>query len=168
MTFTNENQVSVIVPAIDLNAYVLGTSSSPISFKNYNHATVILSLGVTNTSSAVTPVWKKATTAAGCATGTAFACKYRYCLGAGDTFSALATYGASGVAFGSGGTIDYDTGGGVIIWEIDASDLGPTDAYPYCWAQLTGTVSSHSALGCIVAIMSEPRYSAAIMPTALA
>jgi len=85
----------------------------------------------------------------------------------GDTLETLTTLPATGVSLGTGKTLDITGDNAIVVVEIDATDLAPTAANPYDTVKIGFTFNSNSVLLGCVAILSEPRYAQASLPTAI-
>ncbi len=172
MIFTENNKVVRVYGPIDATGATMNTT--PVCMKGYNHVTFILQFGVCSDTAATSTnlIAYKALTAATCtnSAGVAFATQgYRAEItGSGDTLEALTAMPATGVSVGHGNTLDITTGGNFIVVEIDGSNLSPTVGAEYDWVSLSAIWAGQATLLCIAAILSEPRYSAASMPTAIA
>ena len=172
MIFTERNKVVNAIPPIDGNNTAI--ASDIISMKNYNHLCFILTFGVVNASSSASTgtgsesnliayKGENVTTAA-----TAFACKYRAeVTAAGDTLEELTALPTTGVSMGTGNTLDITGDSATIVVEVDASDLAPTVSNPYDTVKIAFRFSAHSILLSAVAVLSQPRYADAALPTAI-
>ena len=151
--FSEQNQI-VMALAPDADRWTGNPATDIINTKNYGHVTFIVMEGVGGTGTTtltveecddVTPT-----------NSTAIAFKYRLAT-SGDTFGALTSIASTG----------YLTIGGankMVIIEVEAADL--SDGFPFVRVQTTEDDST-AIDGAIIAICSKPRYSQAIMPTAI-
>lgn len=161
------SQVKIVnaIPAVDGNNTAV--ASDIISMKGYGHATFILSFGVVNaSSSAVTGTGSESNLIAykgedvtTCTT--AFIAKYR-AVTSGDTIGDLTELPVLGVSLGTGNTIDVTGDNAMVIVEIDATDLAPTEANPYDTVKIGFRFSAHSVLLSAICILSQPRYEEGI------
>ena len=153
MLFSQKNQiVQALAPDADL--YAANPATDVISTANYNHVTFIIQEGAGGTGTVKIQV-EECTSAAG-AGNTAIAFKYRVA-SSGDTFAALTDSDSAGYTTTAGANKQ-------VLVEIDAAEL--SDGSPFVRLQLT-EVANDPCDAAVVAIVSEPRYSAATMPTAL-
>jgi len=163
MIFSQEHQIVPCLYSVDNNAGA-ATVCDIVSLAKYRHATFILNFGVVDDSMTGTLIAYKGEDFTTCTT--AFAAKYRY--GATtDTLAALTTLAVTGVSLATGAAADVVTDNTLIVVEVDAEDLAPTAANPYHTVRVGWTNSAHSTLVGIICILSEPRYAAATMPTAI-
>jgi len=168
MVGTFLNKVVNILPPADYNNSTM--TSDIVSMKGYDHCTIILNFGATNTNAATTTnlIVYKGENVTTCTTATPVR-GYRIELDAtADTLGVLTAMPATGVSLGVGNTEDIGTGGGFMVVEIDAENLEPTIGNPYdtvkvscVWADATSCILGG------VAVLSKPRYAKAAMPTAI-
>ena len=151
--FSQRNQ---IVMALEPNAdrYDGTPTSDVIAMKHYRHVTFILQEGAGGTGTVKIEVEECTSSAA--AGNTAIAFNYRVA-SSGDTFGALTAATSAGFTTTAGANKQ-------VLIEIDAAEL--SDGSPFVRLQLTEVANDPCDAG-IVAICSEPRYSAEIMPTAI-
>ena len=158
MIFTQKHQV-VMALAPDADQYAADPSTDVINMKLFGHCTFVLEEGAGGTGT-VKIVAQACDNVAG-DNPTAINFRYRVTAAAGgDTFGALTetTVAADG----------YTTVAGAqkqLVIEIDAAEL--PDGQPCVYLDLTEVVDDPCDAG-ILAILSEPRYAAETMPTAIA
>lgn len=142
-----------IIPPVDING--AGASSDVFSLKNHQHATIILTLGVTGAASTVTLKECDDFTPSN-STAIAFS-YYQETTAAGDTLSTKQSATTAGFATSTNDSITY-------VIEIDASQL--TDGYPCL--QLVLTDPSAATLVSAVAVLSGSRFAQDQNATAIA
>ena len=138
-----------------------------VSLKNYNHLTAILfkGAGVANDDPVLT--FEQGTDVA---FGTAknLAAIHRHWQKQG-TLTAIGTF--TEVTQSASQTVTLNATSaesqGLYIFEIDASDLDVAAGYDCVRVTVADTGSAGTQLGCLLYILSEPRYSADIMPSAI-
>ena len=158
--------VNVIVPTAS-DTFVTGTgvTSDVVNLENYNKCTFILATGAS--AAAVQTITVYAGISEGsCSTPIVF--KYRTQAAAGvpdagsDVPTALATATIAGFP-----TIVSKAGGMAII-EVDAAVVAAAGTnFDHCALRLKDTPTPLAQLGCVIAILSEPRYPQAILATAI-
>ena len=166
MTFTEQNKIVNMYPAKDVNGVTV--ASDIVSMKGYDHATVIITFGVVNASSATSTnlIMCKGEDVTTCAT--AFACKYRAeVTSGGDTLEALTALSTTGVSLGTGNTLDVTGDNAIVVIEIDAADLAPTVANPYDTIKFGMVWNANSNLMSAICILSKGRYQDAAQPSAI-
>lgn len=134
-----ETHVVNIIAPIDING--AGASSDVFSLKDYAHASIVLTLGVTGAASTVTLEECDDTTPSN-ATAIAFT-YYAEATAGGDTLAAAAAATTAGFATAT-------TDGIIYVIEVDASQL--TDGYPYLQLELSDPTAA--TLVSAVAILS--------------
>lgn len=137
----------------DVNA---GVTGDRFTMKNYRHATIYLSIGVS--AGAATKIFVKNCTAASAGTATAIA--YNYYVedtAAGDVLGARTAIAATGVTPSANDNIFY-------VIEIDAEEL--TNGYE--WVEISMTNAAQSVLSGCVAILTGARYGKTESPTVIA
>lgn len=153
--------VNAVIPVED--AWASNTTSDIINMENYNKCTFIIATGASaaNTDGVIT-VNAGTTTPA-----TAIAFNYRTQIAAAvpdagsDVPSALTAAAAAGFA------MTASKAGGVYIIEVDAAVVAAAGT-DYDHVSCTVTEDTAGAqTGCIIAILSEPRYPQAILATAI-
>lgn len=143
MVIAEEGHVVNIIPPVDING--AAKNSDVFSMKNYSHATIILTLGVTGAASTVTLEECDNFTPS---TATAIAFKYyAETTDAGDTLGARTAATSSGFATSTNNNITY-------VIEVDSSEL--TDGYPCL--RLAMSDPSASTIVSAVAILTGARY----------
>ena len=169
MIFSQEHKIVNCLVPVDGNNTALTTDI--ISMSKYRHATFIWCFGIANTSAASTTnlIVNKGEDLVTCTTGMAVQ-GYRAELTAnGDTLEALTAMPAAGISIGASGDEDFNTGLNFIVVEVDAENLAPTQANPYSTVNMSVTMAdATSCLMSCVCILSEPRYTSASAPTAIA
>ena len=152
----SQNSQSVMALAPDADRWNGDPATDIINTKNYGHVTFYIMEGAGGTGTTVLTVEECDDVSASNSTAIAF--NYRVtAAGGGDTFGALTAATAAG----------YTTIAGAqkqIIIEIDAAEL--SDGFPFVRIQTTEAVDSPCDAA-IIAICTKPRYSQAIMPTAI-
>ncbi len=147
------NHVVNIIPPIDINGGA--TVSDFFSLKNYAHASIILTLGVTGAAATVT--LEESDDNAGNSTSEINFNVYKEETAAGDTLGdAVAVVAATGFATSTNNSIMY-------VIEIDASFL--SDGFPYLVLKLTDP--SSATLASAVAVLSGSRYAQSPSLTAI-
>ena len=138
-----------------------------VSLKNYNHLTVILfkAAGTANDDPVLT--FEQATdiafgTSKNLATITEYWAK-QGTLTAVGAFTRV-TQSASQTATLDGTSAESQ---GIYVFEIDGSDLDVDGGYDCVRATVADTGSAGTQLGCMLYILSEPRYAAATLPSAI-
>ena len=152
ITVAEECHVVNIIPPIDING--AGATSDYFSTANYQHARIILTLGVTGAATTFT-VEESDDSSGSNTTAIAFD-YYAETTAAGDTLGARTAATTSGIAASTNDSITY-------VIEIDASEL--TDGYPYLVLKLSDP--SAATLASAVAVLSGARYAQAVTPTAI-
>jgi len=144
-----------------------GTVNSDIvNMENYNKCTFVMILGATSTGTTAVTV-KAGVDNSTCAT----ACTFRYRTQISGTGGASGTTGSDTPSSLSTGvttfTTTVSTPGGIYIVEVDASDVAAAiTAGDHC--KLVCTESANTPVsGCVLAVLSEPRYPQAILQTAI-
>ena len=141
------------VAPVDIDAGA--QTSDAFSMKNYTHASVLISLGVTGAASTVTV--KESTDASGSgATAIAFS-YYAEETAAGDTTGARTDATASGFATSTNDGVFY-------IIEIDAEDLSDGSE----WVTIHMSDPGAATFASIGVILSGARYAEVEAPTAIA
>jgi len=97
-------------------------------------------------------------------TGATTAIPFRYrSITSGDTYGAL-----TDVAAGSSFAFTASTANQYHIVEVDASDVAAAGTnYDHCAVTVTEAGSATAQLGCVVAVLSEPRDPQAVLVTAI-
>jgi len=156
-----------IVNVIDPVATAAATATSDIvNMKNYRKCTFIVATGASSANSDSTITILAGVSNASCATAIVF--KYRTQIAAvtpaagSDVSSALTTATTSGFA------MTASKKGGVYIIEVDAQVVAAAGTnYDHVAFKFTESTGSGAILGCVLAILSEPRYPQAILATAI-
>ena len=142
-----------ILPAIDITG---GVTGDRFRMKNYAHATIILSVGVS--AAAFTKIIVNECNAATSGTATAIPFKlYAEETDAGDTLGPREDVAAAGRTPSANNNIMY-------VIEIDASELSEG----FEWIELSLTNGVNSVIASAVAILSGARYACDQSPTAIA
>jgi hypothetical protein len=152
MTIAEEAHVVNIIPPIDING--AGATSDYFSLKNYAHATILLTLGVTGAASTVT-LEESDDNAGSTTTAIAFS-YYAETTAAGDTLGARTAATTAGFATSTNDSITY-------VIEVDASQL--TNGYPYLVLKMTDPTAA--TLASAVAILTGARFKQDGTPTAI-
>ena len=152
-TIAEECHVVNILPPIDING--AARTGDIFSLKNYTHATILLTLGVTGAASTVT-VKECDDFTPTTATAIAFS-YYAETTAAGDTLGARTAATTAGFATSTNDSVTY-------VIEIDAAQL--SDGYPCI--QLLLSDPSAATLASAVAILSGARYAKDQSATAIA
>ena len=148
-----EGHVVNIAPPIDLND--AAKTCDAFSMANYDHASIIIQLGVTGAASTVTV--EECTSAAGAgATAIAFN-YYAETTDSGDTLSAVTAATSAGFDTSANDNVFY-------VIELDAADL--SDGSP--WVRVQFSDPGAATLGSAVAILSGGRYQNDQNATAIA
>jgi len=141
-----------IIPPVDINA--AAPTSDYFSLKNYDHASIVLTLGVTGAASTVT-LEESDDNAGSNTTAIAFS-YYAETTAVGDTLGVRTAATTAGFATSTNDSITY-------VIEVDASQL--TDGYPYLVLKLSDP--SAATLVSAVAILSGARYAEETTQTAI-
>lgn len=152
ITVAEEAHVVNALPPVDVNGAVWDTDY--FSLEKYQHATIILTLGVTGAATTVTVLEASDSSGTG-ATAIAFDLASET-TAAGDTLGALTATASTGFATSTNDNITY-------VIEIDAQQL--TDGKP--WLKVHGTDPSAATLVSCVAVLSGARYQGPTTPTAI-
>jgi hypothetical protein len=145
MNIAEQCHVVNATPPIDING--AGATSDYFSLKNYRHASIICTLGVTGASTTITV--EESDDSSGSATTAIDFDYYKEETSAGDTLSDRTAVGdTTGIDASTEDSITY-------VIEIDADQL--TDGYPYLVVKASDP--SAATLYSCVAILSEPRYA---------
>lgn len=153
MNLAEQGHIVNIVPAIDITG---GVTGDVFSMENYNHATIIVQVGVS--AAAFTKVILNECTAADASGATAIAHYiYKEETDAGDTLGARTAVTTAGTTPSANDNIFY-------VIELDASEL--SDGYE--WVQLSLTNGANSVIGSAVAILTGARYGKEQSATAIA
>ena len=156
----NNGIVQLVVAGYDSNTAVEFES---FSMKKYNHATIIIMFNDSLTGDNVLTVECGATDSADTSDAT-----FHYRLaGAVNQLTGADLYAVDATA----ATLTLTAAtyqGKTLIIELDADELPTSGSTVYDWVtvDLNGAASGASLIGAC-AILSEPRYSGAIMPTAI-
>jgi len=141
---------------VDIDAEA--TTGDYVSMKNYNHCTIILTLGVTGAASSITV--QQATSVAGTSAKnlTVTEMYANEAVGTNDTLVTTAV---------TSNTFDTSTDDGLMyVIEVDAAELDLANGFD-CLA-LACSDPGAETFGSCVYVMSEPRYEAGdAMPTAI-
>ncbi len=147
----NGHVVSILAP-VDINGGAV--VSDYFSLKGYNHASIILTLGVTGAATTVT-LEESDDNSGSSTTAIAFS-YYAEETAGGDTLSTRTAASASGFATSTNNGIIY-------VLDLDSSNL--TDGYPYLVLKMTDpTVATFASA---VAVLSGARYGAEVTGTAI-
>ena len=150
LTLAEEGHVVNALPPVDING---GVNSDVFSLKDYGHASIIITLGVTGAASTVTVEECDNVTPSN-STAIAFA-QYAEETAAGDTLAARAAQTTAGFATSANNSITY-------VIEIDADQLA--EGFPYL--RVVFSDPSAVTLASVVAILTGgPKMS--ITPTAI-
>ena len=152
-TIAEQMHVVNILPPVDINGGAV--ESDYWSMELYQHASIILTLGVTGAATTFT-VFESDDLSGTDETAIAFD-YYAEVTDAGDTLGARTAATTAGIAASTNDNVTY-------VIEIDASEL--TDAYPCLVLKLSNPGASTMASA--VAILSGARYAGAVTPTAIA
>jgi len=158
--------VSGLIPVA--NAFATGKESDIVNMENYKKCTFLVYTGATSTGSTVVTVDAGVSSTSA---DTAIAFKYRTQVAqtnatttGGDIPSALED------ATSTGFTTTISKIGGMYIIEVDASTVLAASttgvSYNHCKLSLDESVAKEIT-GCVIAILSEPRYPQAILQTAI-
>ena len=153
MIFSQKNQI-VMALAPDADRYNGSPASDVISMKHYGHVCFVVLEGDGGVGTAT--ITAEECTAADGTGATAIGFRYRLAT-TGDTWGTLTTVASSGYLTLAGANK-------MILIEIGADEL--SDGSPFVRLQLTEDDST-AVDAAIIAICSEARYGAAILPTAI-
>ena len=132
--------------------------SDIINMKNYNKCTFLVMTGAAADNTNTITV-QAGTTVSSCSTDIVF--KYRKIV-SGDTHGALTT------ATTAGFSLTASTANQYAIVEVDAAVVAAAGTNFCCVAcTVTEAGSAAAQVGCVVAILSEPRYPQAILESAI-
>ncbi len=151
ITIAEECHVVNILAPVDING---GVTSDYFSLKGYAHATIIVQMGVTGGTSAMT-VTENTTNVGGGATAIEFA-SYKEETDQGDTLESRVATTSSGLTSSANDNIFY-------VFEIDAQQL--SDGSPYL-AVVFATPGA-SVIASAVAILSGTQYQQDVTETAI-
>lgn len=153
--------VNAVIPVAD--AWNGDVTSDIINMENYNKCTFIIATGASAASTdGVVTVNAGTTTPA-----TAITFKYRTQIAAAVPNAGSDVPSALTAATTSGFAMTASKAGGVYIIEVDAAVVAAAGT---AYDHVSCTVTENSAgaqTGCIIAILSEPRYPQAILATAI-
>jgi len=153
ITVAEECHVVNILPPVDINGGAV--ESDYWSMELYQHASIILTLGVTGAATTFT-VFQSDDLDGTDEAAIAFD-YYAETTAAGDTLGARTAATTAGIAAATTDGITY-------VIEIDASEL--TDGYPCLVLKLSNPAVA--TLASAVAVLSGARYAQAVTPTAIA
>jgi hypothetical protein len=152
MNIGEEGHVVNILPPLDIDA--AAQTSDAFSLANYDHASIIIQLGVTGAASTVTV--EECTSAAGAgATAIAFS-YYSETTDAGDTLSTRTAATDAGFATSTNDNVFY-------VIEINAAQL--SEGSP--WIRVQWTDPGAATFGSAVAVLTGARYASEQTPTAI-
>ena len=149
--------VNATVPVAD--TFNGDPQTTEVNMKNYNRCTFLVMTGAAaDNTNAITV--QAGSSVSSCATEIAF--KYRKIV-SGDTYGALTTAVA-----GTGVSLTASTANQYVIVEVDAAVVAAAGT-DYCCVACTVTEAGNkgAAVGCVVAILSEPRYPQALLESAI-
>ena len=152
ITIAEEAHVVNIIPPVDINGGAV--ESDYFNLKQYAHASIVLTLGVTGAASTVT-LFESDDNGGTDETAIGFD-YYAETTDAGDTLGARTTVESTGFATATSDNITY-------VIEVDAAEL--TDGYPYLVLKLSDP--EVATLASAVAVLSGARYAGAVTPTAI-
>ena len=156
-----------VVNVLDPVATAVATGVTDIvNMENYKKCTFIVVTGASSANSDSTITILTGISNTSCATAIAY--KYRTQIAAvtpaagSDVSSALTTVANTGFA------MTASKKGGVYIIEVDAADVAAAGTnFDHVALKFTESTGSGAILGCVLAILSEPRYPQAILATAI-
>lgn len=158
--------VSGLIPVVD--CFATGVETDIVNMENYKKCTFLVYTGATSTGSTVITV-----NAGASSTGAATAIAFKYRTQVAQT-NATTTGGdipgALTDATSTGFTTTISKVGGIYIIEVDASTVlaASTTGVSFDHCKLDADESVNSPItGCVLAILSEPRYPQAILQTAI-
>lgn len=160
MIFSDRNQLCVVtLPDAD---FCPGTSySDVVSLKNYNHVTFYYIKAAQDGTTYSTLTVEACTTAAAAAVD---AIAFRYKKVADITLTTGSDVPGALTDATTAGIACANTANNVVIIEVDAAAL--TDGYPYCRLKMVET-GDNPTDGCVIAILSEPRFASDVPISAL-
>lgn len=152
MIFSQRNHLCVVtIPDAD---FCPGTSYSDIvSLKNYNHVTFYYIKGSQDGTTSSTLTVQACTTITATATD---AIPFRYKKVADFTLTTGSDVPGVLTDATLAGVASAATANSMVIIEVDAAAL--TDGYPFCRLKMVET-GDNPADGCVIAILSEPRFT---------
>jgi len=152
--FTERNHIVMGMDPI-ADAFAGTVYSDVVNMENYHHCTFIRYQGVGTQGTSVITV--EACSTEGAAAQTAVAFKYRE-MTTNDTWGALTAATTAGFT---------TTAGSSAMWaiEVDAQDIAAT-GYSYARLKLVED-DNYEVLGCIVIILSHPRYAEDVHATVI-
>ena len=155
--------VSGLIPVAD--CFATGVETDIVNMENYKKCTFLVYTGATSTGSTVITV-----NAGASSTGAATAIAFKYRTQVAQT-NATTTGGdipgALTDATSTGFTTTISKVGGIYIIEVDASTVAAAGTnFDHCKLDADESVNS-PITGCVLAILSEPRYPQAILATAI-
>ena len=165
-TFSERHKiVNVIIPVADAFTTGAGVVSDIVHMENYRKCTFIIITGIAAAAIQTVRVFAGIDNVT-CATPITF--KYRtqaaaaVPLAGSDVPTVLAD--ATIIGFPTITTI----GGGMAIVEVDAAVVAAAGAnFDHCALDLVDTTSAAAQIGCVIAILSEPRYPQDVLATAI-
>jgi len=152
MVLAEEAHVVNALPPIDIDG---GKTTDYFSLANYQHATIIIQMGVTGAASTVT-VAESDDSSGSTTTDIAFA-SYSETTASGDTLGSRTATASTGLTTSANDNIFY-------VIEIDADEL--TDGYP--WLAVSFSDPSAQTFASVCVILSGARYSDQTTQTAIA
>ena len=156
--WSEENKVvNALEPKAD--RFATSAQSDIVHCENFKRCTFLIMTGATANNTNTVAV-HAGPTSTGAATTIPF--KYRS-ITSGDTYGALTTVAAgSSFAFTASSANQYH------IVEVDVSDVAAAGTnYDHCAVTVTEAGSATAQLGCIVAVLSEPRDLQSVLITAI-
>ncbi len=160
--FMTRNKIVNALPPIDCNG---GKTTDIVNLKNYNRCTFILTFGVVNASATPGTLTINRQTDVSASDTEAMAFTYRVeATAAGDTLDAVAAATSSGVDLDA---VLSTTNSTTMIVEINADELTDGETTAFNCLSMTIGMSAHSAIGSVVAVLSEPRIATDTLPAAI-
>jgi hypothetical protein len=148
-----------------------GATSDIVSLKNYNHVTIILDFAATDAAADVDIVVQACSDVAAAHTAAIASLTFRKSAAttSDDSFSDPVTVTDSKLDYVAAGDIVPDTDDNkIVVIDIDGPQVrGADDDYEYdCLRVVFPNPGQACTVGCLF-ILSEPRYAAATMPSAI-
>ena len=161
------SEINKVVTVVDPVATAAATATSDIvDMENYKKCTFLVLTGASSANSDSTITILAGTSNSSCATAIVF--NYRTQIAAATPDAGSDVPSALTAATTTGFAMTASKKGGLYIIEVDAQTVAAAGTdYDHVALKFTEATGSGAILGAVVAILSEPRYPQAILPTAI-